>query len=203
MSAGGSGPGPGSPTRSFRFTQVGQPVRRPSGSRGRTTMYDRMRADGPVAYGRPYRQWFVFGYDEVQEVLRSPAHGDLAGRRAAAVDAAVPEALAAGAGELRPMAAHRRSARPHPAARRGEPGVHAEADRDGTSRSCERVVDELLDELPPDGEVDIVAAFTSRLPIQVIADAARPPADRRDWLLDASREIGGMLEPLTPFDPAR
>src|SRR4051794_15579180 len=35
-------------------------------------MYDRMRVDGPVAYGRPYRQWFVFGYDEVQEVLRSP-----------------------------------------------------------------------------------------------------------------------------------
>jgi hypothetical protein len=35
-------------------------------------MYDRMRADGPVSYGRPYRQWFDFGYDEVQEVLRSP-----------------------------------------------------------------------------------------------------------------------------------
>ena len=34
-------------------------------------MYERMRADGPVAYGRPYRQWFVFGYDEVQQVLRS------------------------------------------------------------------------------------------------------------------------------------
>ena len=24
------------------------------------------------SYGRPYRQWFVFGYDEVHEVLRSP-----------------------------------------------------------------------------------------------------------------------------------
>ena len=35
-------------------------------------MYDRMRASGPVAYGRLYRQWFVFGYNEVREVLRSP-----------------------------------------------------------------------------------------------------------------------------------
>jgi cytochrome P450 len=34
-------------------------------------MYDRMRADGEVAYGCAYRQWFVFGYDEVQQVLRS------------------------------------------------------------------------------------------------------------------------------------
>lgn len=34
-------------------------------------MYERMRADGPVRYGRPYRQWFVFGYDEVREVMRS------------------------------------------------------------------------------------------------------------------------------------
>ncbi len=47
----------------------------------------------------------------------------------------------------------------------------------------------------------MVEAFTSRLPIQAIAAILGLPLDRRQWLLDASREIGGMLEPLTPFDP--
>lgn len=34
-------------------------------------MYVRMRADGEVVYGRAYRQWFVFGCAEVQQMLRS------------------------------------------------------------------------------------------------------------------------------------
>ena len=55
----------------FRFTKWGNPFADERFS-WPYPMYDRMRADGPVAYGRPYRQWFVFGYDEVQEVLRSP-----------------------------------------------------------------------------------------------------------------------------------
>ena len=55
----------------FRFTKWGNPFAEERFS-WPYPMYDRMRADGPVAYGRLYRQWFVFGYDEVQEVLRSP-----------------------------------------------------------------------------------------------------------------------------------
>ena len=55
----------------FRFTKWGNPFADERFS-WPYPMYDRMRAGGPVAYGRPYRQWFVFGYDEVQEVLRSP-----------------------------------------------------------------------------------------------------------------------------------
>jgi cytochrome P450 len=54
----------------FRYSKWGSPF-----AEERFTwpypMYDRMRADGPVVYGRTYRQWFVLGYDEVQEVLRS------------------------------------------------------------------------------------------------------------------------------------
>ena len=64
-----------------------------------------------------------------------------------------------------------------------------------------QVVGELLGELDTTREIDIVEAFTSRLPIRAIAAILGLPAERRPWLLDASREIGGMLEPLTPFDP--
>ena len=65
-----------------------------------------------------------------------------------------------------------------------------------------QVVGELVHTLDTTREVDIVEAFTSRLPIEAIAAVLGLPADRRPWLLGASREIGGMLEPLTPFDPA-
>jgi cytochrome P450 len=56
----------------FRFTKWGNPFAAERFS-DPYAMYERMAADGPVAYGRPYRQWFVFGYDEVQQVLRSPS----------------------------------------------------------------------------------------------------------------------------------
>src|SRR4051794_19738951 len=55
----------------FRFTNWGNPFIAERFS-WPYPIYDRMRASGPVAYGRPYRQWFVFGYDEVQTVLASP-----------------------------------------------------------------------------------------------------------------------------------
>ncbi len=50
--------------------------------------------------------------------------------------------------------------------------------------------------------VDIVAEFTARLPIYVIADLLGLPRDRWDWLRAASAEIGGLLEAFTAFDPA-
>ena len=55
----------------FRFTKWGNPFADERFS-WPYPMYDRMRADGPISYGRPYRQWFVFGYEEVQQLLRSP-----------------------------------------------------------------------------------------------------------------------------------
>jgi len=162
-------------------------------------MYDRMRAGGPVAYGRPYRQWFVFGYDEVQEVLRSP------------------HTATAPVGELVLSTARYRKL--SPAARSNfarwllindapdHTRLRAAVSRAFTPRQIDRyeplvghVVGELLGELDSTREIDIVEEFTSRLPIQAIAALLGLPLDRRDWLLSASREIGGMLEPLTPFD---
>ena len=164
-------------------------------------MYERMRADGPVAYGRPYRQWFVFGYDEVQQVLRS------------ANTATSP------VGEL--LLSTRRYRKLSPAARASfgrwlltvDPPDHtrlrAAVSRAFTPRQIaryeplvEKVTAELLADVPPSGEIDIVAAFTDQLPIRVISELLGLGPDRRDWLLDASREIGGMLEPLNAFDPA-
>ncbi len=183
----------------FRFTKWGNPFADERFS-WPYPMYDRMRADGPVSYGRPYRQWFVFGYDEVQEVLRSP------------------HTATAPVGQL--LLSTARYRRLTPTARSNfarwllvndapdHTRLRAGVSRAFTPHQIERyeplvgqVVGELLGELDTTRDIDIVEAFTSRLPIRAIAAILGLPAERRPWLLDASREIGGMLEPLTPFDP--
>ena len=182
----------------FRFTKWGNPFADERFS-WPYPMYDRMRADGPISYGRPYRQWFVFGYDEVQEVLRSP------------------HTATAPVGEL--LLSTSRYRELTPAARSNfsrwllvnDPPNHtrlrAAVSRAFTPRQIERyeplvqqVVGQLIDGLDTSREMDVVAEFTVKLPIEAIAAILGLPPDRRAWLLSASREIGGMLEPLTTFD---
>jgi cytochrome P450 len=184
----------------FRFTRWGNPFA-PERFSYPYDLYDRWRADGPVAYGRPYRQWFVWGYDEVQQVLRSPS------------------TATAPVGQLLLETSRYRKLTPETRANFSrwlltvDPPDHTRV-RAGVSRAftpkqiagyeplVERVVAELVEALPSTGEVDIVDAFTNRLPIQVISELLGVPSDRREWLLAASSEVVLLLEPLTPFDPA-
>ena len=182
----------------FRFTKWGNPFSDERYS-WPYPMYDRMRAEGPVAYGRPYRQWFVFGFDEVQDVLRSS------------------HVATAPVGEL--LLSTSRYRKLNPVARSNfarwllindapdHTRLRAAVSRAFTPRQIDRyeplighVVGDLVSKLDTGREIDIVEAFTSRVPIQAIAAILGLPLDRRDWLLDASRDIGGMLEPLTSFD---
>lgn len=184
----------------FRFTKWGNPF---ADERfiWPYPMYERMRADGPVTYGRPYRQWFVFGYDEVQQVLRSP------------------DTATAPVGEL--LLSTKQYRKLSPPARASfarwllakDPPDHTRlrsaVNRAFTPRQIGRyeplvatVADDLLFTLPESGEIDIVAAFTDRLPVHVIAELLGLPAARRPWLHRTSRALAGMLEPLTKVDPA-
>ena len=147
----------------FRFTKWGNPFADERFS-WPYPMYDRMRADGPISYGRPYRQWFVFGYDEVQEVLRSP------------------HTATAPVGEL--LLSTSRYRELTPAARSNfsrwllinDPPNHtrlrAAVSRAFTPRQIERyeplvqqVVGELVDRLDTSREMDVVAEFTVKLPV--------------------------------------
>jgi cytochrome P450 len=184
----------------FRFTKRGNPF---ADERfiWPYPMYDRMRIDGPIAYGRPYRQWFVFGYDEVQEVLRSPH----------TATAPVGELLLS-ISRYRKLSPSARSnfstwllvndAPDHTRLRSSVGRAFTPGQIDRYEPLVGQVVGELLGALETTREADIVEAFTSRLPIEVIATVLGLPVDRRPRLLSASREIGGMLEQLTPFDPA-
>ena len=164
-------------------------------------MYERMRADGEVVYGRPFRQWFVFGYDEVQEVLRSA------------------DCATAPIAEL--MLSTRQYTKLTPEVRTNfsrwllatDPPDHTRL-RSAVARAftpkqiagygplVRSVVDELLADLPEQGEVDIVDAFTRKVPIQLIAEILGLPVERRDWLQDASQVVGSMVEPFAELDAA-
>ena len=184
----------------FRFTKWGNPFADERFS-WPYPMYDRMRADGPVSYGRPYRQWFVFGYDEVQEVLRSPHTATAPVGQLLLSTARYRRLTPTARSNFAALAPGQRSSEPHPTAGRREPRPSHPHQIERYEPLVGQVVGELLGELDTTREIDIVEAFTSRLPIRAIAAILGLPAERRPWLLDASREIGGMLEPLTPFDP--
>ena len=112
----------------FRFTKWGNPFADERFS-WPYPMYDRMRADGPIAYGRPYRQWFVFGYDEVQEVFRSP-HTATAPIGELLLSTSQYRKLSPSARvELLDVAARQRRTGPHPTALGGEQSLHASPDR--------------------------------------------------------------------------
>lgn len=182
----------------FHFTKWGNPF-----AEGRFSwpypMYDRMRADGEVAYGRPYRQWFVFGYDELQQVLRSSdcatapiADLLLSSRQYRKLTPSVRTNFSRWLLATDPP--------DHTRLRSAVARAFTPKQINGYEPMVRNLVDELLADLPESGEVDIVDTFTNRLPIQLIAELLGLPADRRDWLQDASREVGGMVEPFAELD---
>lgn len=182
----------------FRFTKWGNPFATERFS-WPYPMYDRMRSSGPVAYGRPYRQWFVFGYDEVQAVLVSPN----------TATAPIAEVL------LRTRSYRRLSDQARTNFARwllaNDPPDHtrlrAAVARTFTPKQVAAyeplvttVVDELLDELPS-GVIDLYLHVTNRLPIHAISAVLGLPISDREWLLTSSRELASMLDPLNTFDP--
>jgi len=184
----------------FRFTKWGNPFADERFS-WPYPMYDRMKADGPIAYGKPYRQWFVFGYDEVQEVLRSP-HTATAPVRELLLSLPRYRKLSAGARANFSTWLLVNDPPDHTRLRAAVARAFTPRQIEGYEPLVADVAHELAGALDTTVEVDIVDAFTDRLPIETIAAILGLPAVDRPWLHLASREIGGMFEPMTPFDPA-
>jgi hypothetical protein len=184
----------------FRFSKWGNPFSEER-SRWPYPVYERMSGGEPVVYSKLFRQWFVFGHDEAQAVLRSP-HASM--KRAAQVVLDVPMYK-----KLTPQvrvdvmrwllvqdppehtrfrSAVARAFTPS-STKLHEDAVHA-------------VVDALVDGLPTHGTVDLVERFTARLPIHVIARLLGLPAQRWEWLRQTSGSMASLLEPIVGIDPA-
>lgn len=184
----------------FRFAKWGDPFT-PQRFSWPYPIYDKMTADGPVIYSRAYQQWFVSGYDEVLEVLRSPNVST--------------EAVAQRMLSVSPYTKLSDTARAnfstwliltdppdHTRLRGAVSRAFAPRRIAGYEPRVRTIVDQLLADAADDPNPDVVASFTAGLPIYVIAELLGLPPDRWEWLRAASAEIGGLLEAMRAFDPA-
>ena len=183
----------------FRFSKWGNPF-----SEDRFSwpypIYDKMLTDGPLFYSRLYRQWFVLGHDEAQQVLRS---SNTSTAKAGEVVLALPSYRKL-TPQVREAVTRWLLLQDPPEHTRMRVAV-ARAFTPRASATHEatvvRVVDSLLDALPRDGEVDLVEAFTAQLPVHTIAALLGLPPDRWEWLRALSQSLGSLLEPLAGIDP--
>ncbi len=163
-------------------------------------VYDQMSANRPVVYSKVFKDWTVFGYDEVLDVLRST------------------EVSTAGVvNRLRNISPYTRlSEQAINNFSRWmlfvDPPNHSSL-RSAVSRTftpkrvaeheprVRAIADELLSQLMDDESPDFVKGFASPFPVFVIADILGVPRDRFEWLHETSSEIARLLEIMFPFDP--
>lgn len=65
----------------------------------------------------------------------------------------------------------------------------------------QEIADDLVDALRS-GQTDLVAAFTSKLPVHVIGELLGVPAARWEWLYGVTNELTKLFNPIRGFDPA-
>jgi pimeloyl-[acyl-carrier protein] synthase len=163
-------------------------------------VYDQMSGGQPVVYSKLFKDWTVFGHDEVLDVLRSSdvsTSGVVTRLRTMSPYARLSEQafdnfsrwllFVDPPDHSRLRGAVSRTFTPKRVAEH-EPRVRA-------------IADELLRQLADQESFDFMSGFASPFPVFVIADILGVPRDRFEWLHDVSVEIAGLLEVMRPFDP--
>jgi cytochrome P450 len=183
----------------FRFARWGDPFTSKRFS-DPYDIFDKMTANGPVVKSRVYNQWFVSGYQEVLDVLRSP------------------DVQSAGViGRMLPVWPYSKLSTTainsftrwllindppdHTRLRGAVQRAFAPKRISAMEPRLREIADSLLSDLADQPQTDIVASFTARLPIYAIGELLGLPRDRWDWLRESSVQIGQLLEPMTAFDP--
>lgn len=162
--------------------------------------YEKMRADGPVAWHPLYNSWFVTGYDEARAILSSP-YARVTQQLDVLLSVSPYNRLGDHSKEIlrlflffvdppdhtRLRGLVSRAFTPRQVARM-EPAVTA-------------LVAELLDAVDDDSEPDLVEALAKPLPVQVISELIGVPRERWSWMQGISNEVVKLLNPFVSFDP--
>jgi cytochrome P450 len=155
--------------------------------------------NGPVFYHRVFGQWMVIGYEEAQELLRSN-HTSVS---------EITETLLS----VRPYS------RLSDSAKNGlrtwvllsDPPNHTRlrglVSRTFTPKRIESwepritaVANELIETLRAQINPEVVAGFTTKLPIYVIGEILGLPREKWDWLKTKSDVVATLLDPFLAFD---
>jgi cytochrome P450 len=161
---------------------------------------NKWRENGPVFYHRVFGQWMVVGYEEAQELLRS---GDTSASEN--TDTLL---------SVRPYS--QLSDQTKNGLRSwlllSDPPDHTRlrglVSRTFTPKRIESweprvaaVANELTRAMGAKNDPDVVAEFTTKLPIYVIGEILGLPREKWDWLKIKSDVIATLLDPFLAFDP--
>jgi pimeloyl-[acyl-carrier protein] synthase len=155
---------------------------------------------GQVYYRKVFRQWFVVGYLEALELLRSPS---------LSVGSALNVMM-----DIRPYSQLSDEAKASfvrwlvfvdPPDHTRLRSLVQRAFTPNTIKAFEprvrAIADDLLVKIADQRTPDVVRSFTSPLPIYAIGELLGLPPDRWSWLKSASDDITGLIDPLHGFDP--
>ncbi|MEW5853770.1 MAG: cytochrome P450 [Myxococcota bacterium] len=163
----------------------------------RYAIYQRMRAQSPVYWDRALTCWVVTGYAEAMAALKEPR---LAADRMASVYDVIPIEERARFAPLIESVSRFLLFRDAPQHTRIRALVHkAFTPRrvEGMRAHMQEVVDRLIDDVAPRGEMDAMADFAYRLPTTVIAEMLGIPSEDhelfRHWTEGLAVFLGDMI----------
>lgn len=154
-------------------------------------MYQMMRENQPVMYVEPMNLWLVFRYDDVRTVLSDHARFSSRYDRVQMPGGASPAAQARMSSSLITSDPPRHTQ------------LRALINRAFTPRTVaalepriEALANELLDQVAPGGQLDLVHDFSYPLPVIVIAEMLGIPAEDRDRFKHWSDEVVASADAL-------
>jgi cytochrome P450 len=164
-------------------------------------VFEKRWNNGPVFYHRVFGQWMVIGYEETQELLRSN-------------DTSVSELT----DTLLSVRPYSQLSDPAKDGLRtwvllSDPPDHTRlrglVSRTFTPKRIESwepritaVANELIETIRAQSNPEVVAAFTTKLPIYVIGEILGLPREKWDWLKTKSDVVATLLDPFLAFDAA-
>jgi len=158
--------------------------------------YAALRADAPVSWFEPTRQWLVARYDDVNALLRDRRLGRTylhVGTHEEFGRPPDPSHLAPFWHVIRNGMLDREPP-DHTRLRRGVSAAFTPRRVEALRRTVERLAGELVDRFVADGGGDLIAAVAEPLPVTVIAELLGVPAADRPALRPWSADICGMYE---------
>ncbi|GGN30450.1 cytochrome P450 hydroxylase [Lentzea pudingi] len=165
-------------------------------------LYRQLRDEGPVhrvRFPSGVCAWLVTGYDAADKTLtderlgKNHERGNAEWRRLASI---MPEPQHS---QLQAHLLHQDPPK-HSQMRRLVANAFTPRRMESLRPRFQGMADALVDAMPDNGVVDVVAAFAARFPFQVLAEVIGLPADlaaafRREW--------GKVVQPVGPTDPGR
>ena len=163
--------------------------------------YEKIRADGPVAWHRLYNMWFVTGYEEARTVLSSP---DARVESQLDLLLVIPPytKLADHSKEMLRLFLLLVDPPQHTRLRGLVSRAFTPRQVARLEPSVKSLVSDLLDAVDDEPEPDLFAALAKPLPVQVISELIGVPRERWPWMQRMSTEVVKLLNPFVTFDPA-